>query len=425
MKLDAWLRQDHPLADRLRLVERLSQALNALHDRGEVLAALAPARVEVGNDLQCDLSAAVRGSPEPGYAPPERLEGMPPAPEADIYSAGAIAWEVMAGRPCGELPAPLSDVAPDLPRELANAIQGCLERSPQWRPKDLTYLAQLAAAQQKAGRPETAPTSGRTSLPTGRPRVVRTPPPRSSRSHWPLAIAAVAVLALAAAGYWWTLGQGPDAPPRAAARAPVKPVPTPAGGPSPVVTPEARPSETPSLPAAAPLATPTPGPTPASGRAEPAPAAVTPTPAATPTPTPTPTPMPTPAAVPTPAPTPRPTPTPTPTPAAVPAPPVVEPPSAPLEPVVLTALSPLTVRRPGKALLDLRGTGLRPDLRARVVPLRDVPRGITVARQKWVSANLVTVLLELDEGVTPGSYAIVLEDPAGGPVKPLQFTVTK
>jgi hypothetical protein len=79
---------------------------------------------------------------------------------------------------------------------------------------------------------------------------------------------------------------------------------------------------------------------------------------------------------------------------------------------VLTALSPLTVRRPGKALLDLRGTGLRPDLRARVVPLRDVPRGITVARQKWVSANLVTVLLELDAGVTPGSYAIVLEDPA-------------
>ena len=48
----------------------------------------------------------------------------------------------------------------------------------------------------------------------------------------------------------------------------------------------------------------------------------------------------------------------------------------------------LAVRRPGRALLDLRGTGLRPDLRARVLPLRDVPRGITVARQKWVSASL-------------------------------------
>ena len=152
MKLDAWLRQDHPLAERLRLVERLSQALNAVHDRGEVLVALEPARVEVAGDSRCDLSAAERGAPEPGYAAPERIEGGPPSPEADVYSAGAIAWEVLVGRPCGELPAPLPDVAPDLPRELASAVMGCLERSPQWRPKDLTYLAQLAAAQQKAMR---------------------------------------------------------------------------------------------------------------------------------------------------------------------------------------------------------------------------------------------------------------------------------
>jgi hypothetical protein len=95
------------------------------------------------------------------------------------------------------------------------------------------------------------------------------------------------------------------------------------------------------------------------------------------------------------------------------------------EPVVLSALSPLSVRRAGKALLDLRGTGLRADLRARVLPLRQVPRGITVARQKWVSATLLTVLLDLDETVTPAVYAITLEDPNGGQAKPLQFTVTK
>ena len=35
---------------------------------------------------------------------------------------------------------------------------GCLEKSPEWRPKDLTYLAQLAAAQQKVNRgPESQP----------------------------------------------------------------------------------------------------------------------------------------------------------------------------------------------------------------------------------------------------------------------------
>ena len=92
---------------------------------------------------------------------------------------------------------------------------------------------------------------------------------------------------------------------------------------------------------------------------------------------------------------------------------------------MLTALSPLSVRRPGRALLDLRGTGLRSDLRARVLPLREAPRGISVARQKWVSANLVTVLLELEETVTPGVYAVALEDPSGRQTNPLQFTVTK
>ncbi len=424
MKLDAWLRQDHPLADRLRLVERLSQALNAVHDRGEVLAALAPARVEVGNDLQCDLSAAGRGSPEPGYAAPERLEGKPPSPEADIYSAGAIAWEVLVGRPCGELPAPLSDVAPDLPRELANAIQGCLERSPQWRPKDLTYLAQLAAAQQKAGRPETAPTPGRASPPRGqRPRrahsaTAAVPEPLAPRDRGGggarprrrrLLVDPGPGAGRASSRRRASAREGgADAGGRAVTRRD-------AGGASlgnAVVAGRHAP------------ATATPGPTPAPRGA----GADAPRRRRRPRPPPRRRPRP----------PPRRRPRPPPADADPDAPrhadaragrrpraPGVEPPSAPLEPVVLTALSPLTVRRPGKALLDLRGTGLRPDLRARVLPLREVPRGITVARQKWVSANLVTVLLELDEGVTPGAYAIVLEDPAGGPVKPLQFTVTK
>jgi hypothetical protein len=92
---------------------------------------------------------------------------------------------------------------------------------------------------------------------------------------------------------------------------------------------------------------------------------------------------------------------------------------------VLSTVSPLAVRRPGRALLDLRGSGFRPDLRVLVLPLREAPRGIRVARQKWVSATLVTVLLELDASVAPGAYAIALEDPAAGPTKPLQFTVTK
>jgi hypothetical protein len=48
-----------------------------------------------------------------------------------------------------------------------------------------------------------------------------------------------------------------------------------------------------------------------------------------------------------------------------------------------------------------------------------------VARQKWVSDTLVTVLLELDETVVPGAYSIALEDSAGVTTKSLPFTVTK
>jgi hypothetical protein len=409
MKLDAWLRQEHPLADRFRLVERLSQALNAVHDRGAVLAALEPARVEVAGDLRCDLSAAERGSPEPGYAAPERIEGRAPSPEADVYSAGAIAWEALVGRACGELPAPLSEVAPDLPRELASAVMGCLERSPQWRPKDLTYLAQLAAAQQKTMRRGQAPEAESPAPPSPPARaasVPRLPPKRQSRSHLPLLISALLLIGAAAISFWWIQAQGPDggAPVFTGARAPGHEPPAP-------------------VPTPVPSATATPGvERPADGPAAAAePSAAAPTPSPTPTPTPTPTPLPTP--------TPRPTPTPMPAPpavAAVAAPPAaVEPPPAPVEPSVLTTLSPLSVRRPGKALVDLRGSGFRPDLRARVLPLREAPRGISVARQKWVSASLLTVLLELDETVTPGVYAIALEDASGRQTRPLSFTVTK
>jgi hypothetical protein len=126
-------------------------------------------------------------------------------------------------------------------------------------------------------------------------------------------------------------------------------------------------------------------------------------------------------------PTPAPTPTPAP-PAAVavaPVPAPAEPQPEPDEPAVLTTLSPLSIRRPGRALLDLRGTGLRSNLRARVLPLREAPRGISVARQKWVSDSLVNVLLELEDTVTPGVYAIALEGPNGSQTKPLSFTVTK
>ena len=225
MRLDAWLKQPHPPAERLRLIERLAQALNAVHDRGETLASIAPARVEVGSDLKVDLSPAERGRPEPGYAAPERLEGGPPSAAADIYSVGSLCWEILLGRPAGQTPKPLSEVAPELSSELANSVMGCLERSPEWRPKDLTYLAQLAAAQQKAVQPpEPTPMAERAAPPPRTSATPRAAPRRASRSHLPLFLAAALLIAAAASSYLWLHRQGAD--PGASARA-VAPTPVP------------------------------------------------------------------------------------------------------------------------------------------------------------------------------------------------------
>jgi hypothetical protein len=401
MRLDAWLKQPHPPAERLRLIERLAQALNAVHDRGETLASIAPERVEVGSDIKVDLGPAARGRPEPGYAAPERLEGGPPSTAADIYSVGALCWEVLVGRPCGEAPKPLSEIAPELSRELANSVMGCLERSAEWRPKDLTYLAQLAAAQQKVVRtpePTPMPKAERAAPPSRASAAPRAAPRRESRSHLPLLLAAVLLIAAAASSYLWLHRQ--QAEPAGMPRAVVTP--------PPVADPQPDPGATPTPPPMSATAA-TPAPAVAGANPTPAPVAAS-LPVAEPEPTPTPVPTPTPAALPTPA-------VATPEPGAA-SEPVAEPPS-------LSAVSPLSVRRPGKVLLDIRGAGLRSDLRVRILPLKENPRGITVLRQKWVNPNLVTVLLELDASVAPTIYAIALEDASGGLTNPLQLHITK
>ena len=440
MKLDVWLRQERPLDERLLVVERLCQAVNEVHDRGESLAALEPARIELGSGGECDLSATRQGSPRPEYAAPDADGDAPPA-LADVYSAGAIAWEILAGRPAGDSPAHLFKVRSDLPRELADAVMACLERSADWRPKDLTYLAQMAQAQQKrSAGPKTSPRitrSARSATPA------RAGADRPSRRTWPLLAALVVVIGLAAAAGWKYLAPGftssssaatPSAPPTTVASAPAttppaveptatQPTPAPAAvEPTPV---PAIPTPTPAMvdPGVRPTPTPTATPAVAPPPTRVEPAAPAPTPPPTPTPTPVPAPpapvtRPEPAAAP-PAPAPRVEPPPAdPAPRAAPA-------AAPAEPVVLSTVSPLEVQRPGKVLLDLRGSGFRPDLRARIFPVGKQPRGIAVLGQKFVNAGLITVLVDLAENAETGEFAIAVEDGSGARSGQAVFTVTK
>lgn len=429
MKLDAWLKQDQPLEERLRVIERLCQAVNEVHDRGDVVGALEPGRIDVGDDGHCDLSAVGRGLPRPPYAAPENGQAGPAL--ADIYAAGAISWEILAGRSVGRQPAHLVEVRPELQRELADAVMACLEQSPDWRPNDLTYLAQMAAARQRATGGRAAPPA-RAPLP---PRSAPKPSPRRgpSRRTWPLLAALVVVLGLGVLAARQYLGESgtpsssPTAPPPTPAPTPAPPSRVAMANPGAGGEIDAIPATPPSEPAALVAAKPLP--------LEPSVEAPVPKPPEAPEPA---TPA-RPAPEETRTPPPRTT-TPAPPPVAPPAAPAVptEPPasrrapvaesSAPtevLDPAVLSALAPPSVRRPGKVLVDLRGSGLHPQHRARVLPVKKVPRGITVVRQKHVSDTLITILLQLEDTAEPGEYAIAVEDGRGTRSTPLIFTVTK
>jgi hypothetical protein len=419
MTLEDWLKQDRNLADQLKVIEGLCSALNAAHQRRDVHRALHPGNIEVASDGSCDLSEAVSGSLSPRYRAPEVAEGGPPSAESDIYSAGVIFYEMLSGRsPTGERPTPLSDLRQDVSRDLTDAIMGCLERGPDWRPKDLSYLLQVVASLRSSGARSGGRGAARGAEParmgTSRAGGRKAARGSTSRSNVPLYALAVLLVAGAGAGLWWYFNQGRE------------------GGVA-QVTPSVPPT-TPATPL--PEATPTPRiPTVATPRPTPTPRGATPTPA--PLATPPPTPLPTPPPRPTPAPTPEPIrtvvatpppPTPTPvvaTPAPTPTPAAATPPPRPAEPAVLTAVSPLAVKRGITTMLDVRGTGLRADHQARILRVKEAVNGVSIVRQKWMDPTLIKVLVNIEAAASPGAYGVALVDGQGAQTNGLNFTVSK
>jgi hypothetical protein len=99
--------------------------------------------------------------------------------------------------------------------------------------------------------------------------------------------------------------------------------------------------------------------------------------------------------------------------------------TAPTEPTVLTAVSPLQVKRGVTTILDVRGTGLRASQKATLLKVKEAPNGISVVRQKFVNGGLVQVILKLEESATPGAYGLAMADPQGNLSNTLSITVAK
>ena len=127
-----------PIADALRYAMRLAEALRGIHDTGRVYGALCPASValtESGLELLPALPSTSAVTP---YTASEVAAGGPPTARSDIFSFGAVAYEMLTGCPAfqGESPEVLAEsILRSNPRPSGvpsadRFLRCCLERDP-------------------------------------------------------------------------------------------------------------------------------------------------------------------------------------------------------------------------------------------------------------------------------------------------------
>ncbi|HMJ06419.1 MAG TPA: protein kinase, partial [Chthoniobacterales bacterium] len=168
--------QKRALRDRpregVRLMAKIARAVGYAHDRGLLHRDLKPGNIvlDAGGEpfitdfglakwleTTTDLTRTLAIFGTPGYIAPEQAHGPAAhlAPAADIYSLGALLFDLLTGRPAfqgehaldviqqaAEKPAPkLRAIAPQIDRDLETICAKCLEREPAARYRSANDLA--------------------------------------------------------------------------------------------------------------------------------------------------------------------------------------------------------------------------------------------------------------------------------------------
>ena len=232
------------------IVSQVSAALDHAHSVGVIHRDIKPANLIMEQDGRVRIAdfgiahtvddpATITSSGEfvgtITYLAPEILAGQPATPASDIYSLGAVTYELLAGHPPYQAPTPaalleavrIGDV-PDLrgfaPDQMALAVAGAMARDPISRPESAgAFAATLmgsatmvmaptvvaaAPASPPVPRGSEEPTVVTDRKPSPSPTPAAVPSGAGRAARWPLVLLLLAVVAVAAAAMTDDPGDG-------------------------------------------------------------------------------------------------------------------------------------------------------------------------------------------------------------------------
>jgi eukaryotic-like serine/threonine-protein kinase len=243
-----------PLNELLKIAIPLADAVGTAHQRGITHRDLKPANVMISDDGRVkvlDFGLAKQQSVTSfqgetvmaptahvtaegkilgtvAYMSPEQAEGKPVDQRSDIFSLGIVLFEMATGRRpfkgdsnvsvlsavLKDTPPLVTDLRPDLPREIARIIRHCLAKDPEARYQsakdvrnDLRALKDDSDSGELARQSAAAAPSSGVTVPVSAATTAALP--QSKRRRVLAGIAAIVVIAVALAVGWWTSTPAP------------------------------------------------------------------------------------------------------------------------------------------------------------------------------------------------------------------------